>query len=86
MVAADASQFHGKPAIIRRLNQGVETLAKMAGTEAQLPAFELTGPTAAGNGGMVLKLSIKRGLQRISFTMQFTFEQGRIVLLQNSRC
>ena len=86
MVAADKTAFHGRAAILRRLNQGVETLARMAGTEAQLPTFEVAGPTAGSSAGeLVVRLTLRRGLQKMTFTLTFTMRQGRIAALTNSR-
>jgi hypothetical protein len=86
MVAADKQTFHGRPAILRRLNQGVETLARMAGDQAQLPTFELAGPSPGpAPGSLVVKLSLKRGMHKMGFTLQFTMQRGRIALLHNTR-
>ncbi|KAL4421729.1 hypothetical protein ABPG77_002345 [Micractinium sp. CCAP 211/92] len=96
MVSADRQTFHGRQAIVRRLNQGVEQLARMAGDQPELPTFELTGPEAesgsggadaAGPGGqgLVLRLALKRGLHRMTFTMHFTMKGGRIATLINTR-
>jgi hypothetical protein len=85
MVAADKQSFHGKPAIVRRLNQGVEQLAKMAGEQAALPTFQIEGPTSQGGGELVVGLAFKRGLQRMKFTLHFTMQQGKIAALRNTR-
>lgn len=96
MVSADRQTFHGRQAVVRRLNQGVEQLARMAGDQPELPTFELTGPEAApGSGGaeaagaggqsLVLRLALRRGLHRMTFTMAFTMRGGRIAALVNTR-
>ncbi len=96
MVSADRQTFHGRQAIVRRLNQGVEQLARMAGDQPELPTFELTGPEAApgsggadaagpGGQGLVLRLALKRGLHRMTFTMHFTMKGGKIAALLNTR-
>jgi hypothetical protein len=86
LVAADKQSFQGRAAIVRRLNQGVEALAKMAGEQAELPSFELEGPTLdAASGALVVQLRLSRGLQRLAFTLSFTMQQGTIMLLRNAR-
>ncbi|KAL4452554.1 hypothetical protein ABPG75_008216 [Micractinium tetrahymenae] len=97
MVAADRQVFHGRPAIVRRLNQGVEQLARMAGDQPELPTFELSVPEpapstgsggAAGAGGgqsLVLRLTLRRGLHRMTFTMTFAMKGGKIAALHNTR-
>ena len=37
MISADRQSFTGRPAIVRRLNQGVETLAKMVRPALRAP-------------------------------------------------
>lgn len=85
MVAADKQSFHGRPAIVRRLNQGVEQLAKMAGEQATMPTFQLEGPTSQAGGEVEVGLAFKRGLQRMKFTLHFTMQQGKIAALRNMR-
>lgn len=87
LVAVDRSTHHGKPAVLKRLNAGMEQLLTMAGaaSEAQLPAFELQGPSPGPEGAMVVTLKLRRGLQRLSFVMTFRLVEGRIVHLQNAR-
>lgn len=95
MVSADRQAFHGRQAIVRRLNQGVEQLARMAGDQPELPTFELSGPEPAvgnsdaavgpGEQSLVLRLTLKRGLHRMTFTMAFTMKGGRIAALLNTR-
>lgn len=88
MVATDRQVFHGRGAIVRRLNQGVAQLVQMAGADAaaQLPAFELAGPAAGAGGAVVVMLKLRRGLQKMTFTLTFRFGPGsKIVHLQNTR-
>jgi hypothetical protein len=87
MVSTDKQSFHGRPAILRRLNNGVEQLSKMAGEQAALPTFKLEGPMPdpAGGGVLVMLMTFKRGLQRMTFTLQFTMQAGKIAVLRNTR-
>lgn len=86
MIAADRSSFHGRPAIVRRLNQGVSQLAQMAGEQVALPTFNLEGPTPdPSSGDLVVKLKLQRGRQSITFILFFKMQKGLIVMLRNSR-
>lgn len=85
MVGADRQAFAGRPAIVRRLNDGVAQLAKMAGSDAEVPAFELGSPTPGPGGALVITLRVRRGVQRLSLSLQFSLAGGRIAHLQTTR-
>lgn len=85
MIGADRQAFSGRPAIVRRLNDGVAQLTKMAGAAAEVPAFDLGPPTPGPNGALVITLRVRRGLQRLSLSMQFTLSGGKIAHLQTTR-
>lgn len=85
LVAVDGSSHHGLAAVLRRLNSGVAQLVKMAGQQAELPAFELEGPTPGAGGELLTTLRMRRGLQRMQLTLTFSMRQGRIARLHNAR-
>lgn len=85
LVAVDGSAHHGLAAVLRRLNSGVAQLLKMAGQQAELPAFELEGPAPGPGGDLVVMLRMRRGLQRLQLTLTFSMRQGRIARLHNAR-
>jgi hypothetical protein len=65
---------------------GVETLVKMAGKDAAVPEYELSGPTfEPDTSSHVVKCIIKRGSFKLSLVMEFVLIDGKIVLLSNSR-
>lgn len=64
---------------------GVETLTKMAGKDAVVPEWEIKGPVLTEAMAHQYKCTIKRGVMKFSFSLEFTIIGGKIAQLKNSR-
>ena len=67
------------------LAAGVEMLVKMAGKDAEVPAYELVGPTLGPSGASQIDLTIRRGKNTLRLRLEFTLSGGRIIHLRNTR-
>jgi hypothetical protein len=65
---------------------GLETLLKMAGKDAAIPEYELSGPSfEPESSAHVVKCVIKRGYFKFSFSLSFVLVEGKVVSLTNTR-
>ncbi|GAB4818713.1 hypothetical protein N2152v2_005759 [Parachlorella kessleri] len=85
MVTQDKQTFHGKQAVLRRLDKGVDMLIKMAGKDAEVPTYEVVGPTLGPSGASQIDLTIRRGKNTLRLRLEFMLSGGRIVHLRNTR-
>lgn len=87
MTGQDKKTTEGKTAVIRRLNKGVAMLVKMAGADAEVPEWDVDGPTCdPETNAHEFKCTIRRGaVMKISFKLQFYIVKGRISSFTNSR-
>lgn len=85
LIAQDKSTHYGKAAVLRRLDRGMEQIVKMAGKDAAIPTYELTGPTRNDEGGHVVTCLLRRGVSKISFSLEFVIMDGKITLMRNTR-
>jgi hypothetical protein len=63
----------------------VETLVKMAGKDAQAPEFELSEPTLTEAKSHAIICKLRRGNNKLSFMLEFTIVDEKVVLMQNTR-
>jgi hypothetical protein len=85
LIAQDKQTYHGKAAVLRRLDKGMETLVKMAGKDAAIPTYELEGPTQNDEGAHVIKCTLRRGVTKMGFALEFLIIGGKVMSLTNSR-
>ncbi|KAK9829151.1 hypothetical protein WJX72_004206 [[Myrmecia] bisecta] len=87
MVTQDKQTYHGKPAVVRRLNKGMETLLRMAGQEAAdaAPDFTVEGPSETASGTWLVTYIFKRGMAKYRVVNEFTIVAGEITHLRSSR-
>ncbi|KAG7673575.1 hypothetical protein Ndes2526B_g02975 [Nannochloris sp. 'desiccata'] len=85
MITQDKKTHEGKSNVLKRLDQGVETLTKMAGKDAVVPEWEIKGPVLTEAMAHQYKCTIKRGVMKFSFSLEFTIIGGKIAQLKNSR-
>ena len=64
---------------------GVEMLVKMAGNDASIPDWELSGPTLTESLTHEFRLTVKRGVIKLSLSMDFLIVGGKIQQLRNTR-
>jgi hypothetical protein len=64
---------------------GVETLIKMAGKDAVVPEWDIKGPILTEAIAHQYTCTIKRGVMKFSFSLEFTIVGGKIARLKNSR-
>lgn len=86
LVTADGQTFSGRPAVLKRLNHGVQQLATALGGAAK--GLKIEGgevQQAAGGGGASVTFSFKQGVQRMTLTIAISFSGGNINKLQYSR-
>jgi hypothetical protein len=85
MTGQDRKTIVGKNRVLQRLNQGVEMLIQMAGSNAAVPTWEVKGPTLTEAMFHQYKCTIKRGALRFSFVLEFLIVGGKIKQLRNAR-
>ncbi|KAI7844944.1 hypothetical protein COHA_001591 [Chlorella ohadii] len=86
LVTADGQTFSGRPAVLKRLNHGVQQLATALGGAAK--GLKIEGgelEQAAGGGGASVTFRFKQGVQRMSLHIAISFAGGHISKLQYSR-
>jgi hypothetical protein len=81
----DKASTAGKAAVLRRLEKGVETLRQMAGADAAPPEWGVAGPARTERGTHELRCTIRRGVVKLSFVLDFRIVGGRIARLTNTR-
>ena len=86
IVTSDRQAFRGRDACLKRLAHGVEQLVQMAGTDAQLPTFTVSGPEPAGGAAFEVRLALHRGVSKLQLKLAFTLQGGRIASLKTTRC
>ena len=64
---------------------GVEILIKMAGKDASIPEWDVKGPILTDALTHQLTCTLKRGMMKLSFTLDFTIMDGKITQLRNTR-
>lgn len=85
LISQDKQTTTGRAAVLRKLDQGVEMLLKMAGKDATMPEWEVKGPTLTEGLAHRYECVIKRGALKISFIQEFIIVDGKIMQLRNSR-
>lgn len=60
-------------------------LVKMAGKDAAVPEWEIKGPTLTDALAHQYKCTVKRGMMKISFSIEFLIVGGKIAQLRNTR-
>jgi hypothetical protein len=85
LIGQDKQTTTGKTAVLRKLDQGVEMLLKMAGKDATVPEWEVKGPTLTEGLAHRYECVLKRGAFKISFSQEFLIVDGKIMQLRNSR-
>lgn len=85
IITQDRQVFSGKAAVLTRLDQGIEMLAKMAGKDAVEPEWEIKGPVLTESKGHEYRCCVKRGIMKIPFALEFKIMNGKIVELKNTR-
>ena len=60
-------------------------LIKMAGKDAALPEWEIKGPTLTEAFSHQYKCTVKRGVVKFSFSLDFLIVGGKIAQLRNAR-
>ena len=86
LVTADGQTFSGRPAVLKRLNHGVQQLATALGGAAKGLSIEGGDLVAAPAGaGASVRFQFRQGVQRMSLTIAISFSGARISRLQYSR-
>ena len=87
MTGQDKKTTEGKTGVIRRLNKGVAMLVQMAGSDADVPEWDIEGPTCdPETNAHEFMCTIRRGaVMKISFRLQFFIVKGKIASFTNSR-
>lgn len=87
MTGQDKKTTEGKTSVIRRLNKGVAMLVQMAGADADIPEWDIDGPTCdPETNAHEFTCTIRRGaVMKITFKLQFFIVKGRITSFTNSR-
>jgi hypothetical protein len=87
MTGQDKKTTEGKTQVIRRLNKGIAMLVQMAGKDAEVPEWDVEGPTCdPETHAHEFKCTIRRGaVMKISFRLQFFIVRGKIASFSNTR-
>ena len=85
LVTADGQTFSGRPAVLKRLNHGVQQLATALGGAAKGLKIEGGELEQAAGGGASVTFRFKQGVQRMSLTIAISFSGRHIAKLQYSR-
>jgi len=85
MTGQDKKVTEGKNAVLRRLNKGIEMIIKMAGKDADVPEWDIKGPTLTDKTSHEYRCTIRRGAMRLSFVLDFVIVKGKIAEFTNSR-
>lgn len=85
LVTADGQTFSGRPAVLKRLNHGVQQLATALGGTAKGLSIEGGELAPAPGGGASVSFRFRQGMQRMSLTIAISIAGGRISRLQYSR-
>jgi len=85
LVSQDKQSSNGKAAVLRRLDQGVEMLVKMAGKDAAMPDWDVKGPNLTESLTHEYKCTVRRGALKLSFSLDFMIVGGKIQQLRNTR-
>lgn len=84
LVTADGQTFSGRPAVLKRLNHGVQQLATALGGAAKGLKIE-GGELEQTPSGASVTFRFKQGVQRISLSIAISFAGRHISKLQYSR-
>lgn len=85
LVGQDKTVTTGKVAVLRRLEKGTDMLIKMAGKDAPCPEWDVAGPRLTEAQTHELKCTIKRGMMKLTFVLEFLIVGGKILHMRNTR-